>query len=77
VQVLSAFTILGWLTVLGAIFHAPARLGLPDLGFSLRAIALAVGAVSLVLLLFLIAQVRWLPTEPAGPRLSRYPRRMR
>ena len=76
VQTLSAFTIAGWVAVLTAMFYSPARLGLPGLGYSFREIALAVGVVSLVLMVVSIVQVRWLPTEPA-PHLTRYPRRMR
>jgi ubiquinone biosynthesis protein len=77
VQVLSAFTIVGWIAVLAAMLRSPAPLGLPSLTSSLRWGGVAVAAVSLVLLLISILQVRRLPAAAATERWRGYPRRMR
>jgi ubiquinone biosynthesis protein len=77
VQVLSGFTMVGWVAVLAAMIESPARLGVPGVGPSMRWIGLAVGAVSLVLLVFSILQVRRLPRAPVADGVRGYPRRTR
>ncbi|MBI3782460.1 MAG: AarF/ABC1/UbiB kinase family protein [Deltaproteobacteria bacterium] len=76
VQVLSIFTIAGWLTTLLVILSSPAGAGLSGFGSSMRWIGAGVGVISLVLLLLSILQVRRLPDarDVGAPR--RYPRRL-
>lgn len=79
VQVFSALTMLGWLAVLAALrtsSTAPA-LGHDLFGVSLFAVALGGAAVSLILLVFSILQIRRLPTDAHEGTLGSYPRRIR
>jgi predicted unusual protein kinase regulating ubiquinone biosynthesis (AarF/ABC1/UbiB family) len=75
VQLLSVLTIVGWVTVLGALLAAGT--GVTPFGVSPQSIGLAIGGVSLVLLLFSIVQVRRLPHETESDQRHRYPRRVR
>jgi predicted unusual protein kinase regulating ubiquinone biosynthesis (AarF/ABC1/UbiB family) len=77
VQVFSALTIVGWLTVLLAMWTEAAADGWLVFGYRFRSVALAGALASLVLLFFAILQVHRLPSDAgAGPR-GPYPRRLR
>jgi len=75
VQILSLFTIAGWVTVLAAIADLPAQLGLPRFGEAFRVIGVIVGIASVVSLVLALIQVRRLPS--ASQPIRRYPRRIR
>jgi predicted unusual protein kinase regulating ubiquinone biosynthesis (AarF/ABC1/UbiB family) len=76
VQVFSALTIVGWAAVLAAIWTARASSGRPLFGYPVLTIALLGAAVSLVLLVSSIFQVRRLPSESEAGHFLRYPRRL-
>jgi ubiquinone biosynthesis protein len=77
VQVLSVLTMMGWVTVLAAMWMTRASGATLVLGFPFRTIAILAGAVSVVLVLVSILQVRRLPSEFEAGHLARYPRRLR
>lgn len=76
VQVFSALMILGWLAVL-AILWTSRSPGGTVLGFSIRAAALGAAAISLILLVSSILQVRRLPAATEESSSASYPRRIR
>jgi len=77
VQVLSVLTILGWAAVLAAMWTTRARGSALFLGLPFRTIALAAAALSALLVLVSILQVRRLPSDAEAGHLARYPRRLR
>jgi ubiquinone biosynthesis protein len=76
VQLFSALTIIGWATVLAAIWVTAGRAGLRVFGNPLMLVALGATVISLGLLWFSILEVRRLPSESEVGHLSRYPRRL-
>jgi predicted unusual protein kinase regulating ubiquinone biosynthesis (AarF/ABC1/UbiB family) len=76
VQVFSALTLAGWLTLLLATWGAGSADGLRVFGYRFFSVALLAALVSVVLLLFAILQVRRLPPD-VGTGPFRYPRRLR
>jgi hypothetical protein len=76
VQVFSALTIVGWAAVLAAVWTARASSGQPLFGYPVLTVALIGAAVSLVLLVSSIFQVRRLPSESEAGHFLRYPRRL-
>jgi ubiquinone biosynthesis protein len=62
VQALSVLTIAGWAALLTVLWGTPAQPRLAAFGDSVRWIALGVGLVSLILLVFSVLQMRRLPT---------------
>jgi ubiquinone biosynthesis protein len=78
VQIVSAVTIAGWLSILVEMWLASPGGRMQLFGYPLRLVVIAGAGVSLVLLFFSIAQVRRLPSEhDVAGRMARYPRRMR
>jgi predicted unusual protein kinase regulating ubiquinone biosynthesis (AarF/ABC1/UbiB family) len=76
VQVFSALTLAGWLTLLLATWGGGSADGLRVFGYRFFSVALLAALVSVVLLLFAILQVRRLPPD-VGTGPFRYPRRLR
>jgi ubiquinone biosynthesis protein len=77
VQLLSALTIAGWVTVLLAVWTEAGADRWLVFGYRARSLALAATFVGVVLLVFAIAQVRRLPSDARTGPLGPYPRRLR
>ncbi len=77
VQVLSVLTLFGWAAVLAAMWMTRASGSALLFGLPFRTIALLGGAVSVLLVLVSILQVRRLPSDAEAGHLARYPRRLR